>query len=91
LADRAIELTGAVPVQAYLDATQIIAAAKATGAQALHPGSGFLSENAGFAEAVAAAGIAFIGPDADVIRLMGDKIRSRRFAAEHGVPIAPSV
>ncbi|MFX8942059.1 biotin carboxylase N-terminal domain-containing protein, partial [Acinetobacter baumannii] len=60
LADRAIELTGAVPVQAYLDATQIIAAAKATGAQALHPGYGFLSENAGFAEAVAAAGIAFI-------------------------------
>ncbi len=91
LADRAVELTGAVPVQAYLDAAQIIAAAQATGAQALHPGYGFLSENAGFAEAVAAAGIVFIGPDAEVIRLMGDKIRSRRFAAEHGVPIAPSV
>ncbi len=91
LADRAVELTGAVPVQAYLDAGRIIAAAKATGAQALHPGYGFLSENADFAEAVTAAGIAFIGPDAEVIRLMGDKIRSRRFAAEHGVPIAPSV
>jgi propionyl-CoA carboxylase alpha chain/3-methylcrotonyl-CoA carboxylase alpha subunit/acetyl-CoA/propionyl-CoA carboxylase biotin carboxyl carrier protein len=91
LADRAVELTGMVPVQAYLDAEQIIAIAKATGAQGLHPGYGFLSENAGFAEAVAAAGIAFIGPDAEVIRLMGDKIRSRRFAAEHGVPIAPSV
>ncbi len=91
LADRAVELTGAVPVQAYLDAGQIIAVAKATGAQALHPGYGFLSENADFAEAVTTAGIAFIGPDAEVIRLMGDKIRSRRFAAEHGVPIAPSV
>ena len=70
---------------------QLIAAAQRAGADAVHPGYGFLSENAGFAEAVTAAGLIFIGPDAATIRLMGDKIRSRTFAAEHGVPIAPSV
>ena len=91
LADQAVLLEGKVPSGAYLDSGQIIAAAKAQGAVAIHPGYGFLSENAGFAEAVKQAGLVFIGPDADVIRLMGDKIRSRDFAAANGVPVAPSV
>jgi propionyl-CoA carboxylase alpha chain/3-methylcrotonyl-CoA carboxylase alpha subunit/acetyl-CoA/propionyl-CoA carboxylase biotin carboxyl carrier protein len=90
-ADEAVALVGPVPSGAYLDRDQIIAACRATGAEAIHPGYGFLSENADFAEAVEAAGLAFIGPGPDVIRLMGDKIRSREFAAAHGVPVAPSV
>jgi acetyl/propionyl-CoA carboxylase alpha subunit len=91
LADQAVQLEADVPTAAYLDQAQIIAAAQRTGAQAIHPGYGFLSENAGFAERVAAAGLTFIGPDAAVIRLMGDKIRARAFAVAQGVPVAPSV
>jgi acetyl/propionyl-CoA carboxylase alpha subunit len=91
LADEAVQLEADVPTAAYLDQAQIIAAAQHTGAQAIHPGYGFLSENAGFAERVAAAGLTFIGPDAAVIRLMGDKIRARAFAIEQGVPVAPSI
>lgn len=90
-ADEAVELRGDTPVAAHLDTDQIIAAARATGADAIHPGYGFLSENADFAHAVEQAGITFIGPSADVITLMGDKISSRNFAAAHGVPVAPSV
>jgi len=90
-ADEAVELAGETPVAAHLDAAQIVAAARTTGADAIHPGYGFLSENAAFARAVAEAGLVFIGPDADTIALMGDKISARRFAAEHGVPVAPSV
>lgn len=90
-ADRAVALQGATPVAAYLDADQIIAAARDSGADAVHPGYGFLSENAGFARKVVAAGLTFIGPDADVIDLMGDKISARDFASAHGVPVAPSV
>ncbi len=91
LADRAIELKSDAPTAAYLDRQQIIGAARAAGADGVHPGYGFLSENAGFAEAVADAGLAFIGPDAAVVALMGDKIRARQFAREHGVPVAPSL
>ena len=90
MADEAIQLNGAVPTGAYLDRDQIIAAAIATGADAIHPGYGFLSENADFAEAAAAAGLVFIGPSAEVIRLMGDKIASREFARAQGIPVAPS-
>ncbi|CAH1651704.1 Biotin carboxylase [Hyphomicrobiales bacterium] len=90
-ADEAIEITGETPVAAHLDIAQIVAAARACGAEAIHPGYGFLSENARFARAVAEAGLVFIGPDADSIALMGDKISARQFAAEHGVPVAPSV
>mgnify|MGYP001604144452 CR=1 FL=1 len=90
LADEAIRLEGKVPSGAYLDGGQIIAAARASGAEAVHPGYGFLSENAGFAASVEAAGLTFIGPEPETIRLMGDKIRSREFAARHGIPIAPS-
>jgi acetyl/propionyl-CoA carboxylase alpha subunit len=90
-ADQAIEISGETPVAAHLDIAQIVDAARAVGADAIHPGYGFLSENARFARAVAEAGITFIGPDADTIALMGDKISARQFAADHGVPVAPSV
>ena len=90
-ADQAVEISGETPVAAHLDIAQIIDAARAVGADAIHPGYGFLSENARFARAVAEAGLTFIGPDADTIALMGDKISARQFAADHGVPVAPSV
>jgi acetyl-CoA carboxylase biotin carboxylase subunit len=73
----------------YLRITQIIAAAEITGADAIHPGYGFLAENAEFAEIVRASNIAFIGPTADQIRKMGDKAEARRLAREAGVPIVP--
>ena len=91
MADQAVEITGDTPVAAHLDIAQIVEAAKKTGADAIHPGYGFLSENARFAAAVAEAGITFIGPDARTISLMGDKISARNFAEAHGVPVAPSV
>jgi len=91
MAGEAVELRGDTPVAAHLDADRIIAAARATGADAIHPGYGFLSENARFAKAVEDAGLIFIGPSADVIDLMGDKISARTFAERHGVPVAPSV
>jgi acetyl-CoA/propionyl-CoA carboxylase, biotin carboxylase, biotin carboxyl carrier protein len=89
-ADRAIGITGRTPVAAYLDGAQIIEAARQSGAGAIHPGYGFLSENAGFARAVAAAGISFVGPTPEAIDLMGDKVRARAFVAKHGFPVAPS-
>ena len=89
-ADAAVEITGETPVAAYLDGTQIIEAAKKTGAGAIHPGYGFLSENADFARAVEAAGIAFVGPKPEQIELMGDKVRARGFVEKSGFPVAPS-
>lgn len=91
MAGEAVEIAGDTPVAAHLDGAAIIAAAKSAGADAIHPGYGFLSENAGFARAVAEAGLTFIGPDADTIALMGDKISARDFAARNAVPVAPSV
>lgn len=90
MADRAIEITGPTPVASYLDGAQIIAAARASGAGAIHPGYGFLSENRGFCEAVEKAGIRFIGPTAEQIDLMGDKVRARNFVEKAGFPVAPS-
>ena len=90
MADQAIEITGATPVAAYLDAKQILAAAKSSGAGAIHPGYGFLSENAGFARAVAEAGLVFVGPTPEQIELMGDKVRARAFVEKGGFPVAPS-
>ncbi|SMF04460.1 propionyl-CoA carboxylase alpha chain/3-methylcrotonyl-CoA carboxylase alpha subunit/acetyl-CoA/propionyl-CoA carboxylase, biotin carboxylase, biotin carboxyl carrier protein [Tistlia consotensis] len=90
-ADEAWELAGPTPVAAHLDGGQIVEIARRAGAEAVHPGYGFLSENAGFARQVAEAGLVFVGPDAETIHLMGDKIRARDFAAAHGVPVAPSV
>ncbi|WP_273454160.1 acetyl-CoA carboxylase biotin carboxylase subunit, partial [Nevskia ramosa] len=90
MADQAIEITGSTPVAAYLDAKQILKAAQDSGAGAIHPGYGFLSENAGFARAVAAAGLVFIGPLPEQIELMGDKVRARNFVERAGFPVAPS-
>ena len=89
-ADVAIEITGTTPVAAYLDGAQIVAVAAAAGAGAIHPGYGFLSENAGFARAVGEAGMLFVGPTPAQIDLMGDKVRARAFVAAGGFPVAPS-
>lgn len=88
--DEICAIEGETPVAAYLDADQIIEAAKNVGADAIHPGYGFLAENADFAEAIEAAGLRFIGPTSTAIRLMGDKIESRRFVREAGYPLTPS-
>lgn len=90
MADEAIEITGSTPVAAYLDAQQILAAAQQCGAGAIHPGYGFLSENAAFCTAVEAAGLTFIGPTPEQITLMGDKVRARNFVEKGGFPVAPS-
>jgi acetyl-CoA/propionyl-CoA carboxylase biotin carboxyl carrier protein len=89
-AHKSIEIAGATPVAAYLDGAQIIEATRDVGAGAIHPGYGFLSENAGFARAVAAAGLRFVGPTPEAIELMGDKVRARAFVQQHGFPVAPS-
>lgn len=89
-ADRAVEIIARTPVAAYLDAEQIVSVARALTAGAVHPGYGFLSENADFARRVTEAGLVFVGPPPDVIELMGDKIRARAFVAGRGFPVAPS-
>ena len=89
LADQAVHI-GASPVSdSYLVIDTIIAAAKATGAEAIHPGYGFLSENAAFAKACAKAGLIFVGPPEHAIGIMGDKARSKRAMIEAGVPCVP--
>jgi propionyl-CoA carboxylase alpha chain len=88
-ADEAVELHGDTPVGAYLNVEEILAAAVETGATAIHPGFGFLSENADFAQAVADAGLTFIGPPPDAIRSMGDKIESKAIAQKAGMPTVP--
>ncbi len=89
LADEAIPIGPAEAAQSYLNIGRLIAAARETGAQAIHPGYGFLAENAGFAAACRDAGITFIGPPAEVIASLGDKARARRLAAASGVPVIP--
>ena len=89
LADEAVLLGPAASSESYLKADKVIEAALATGAEAIHPGYGFLSENAGFVEAVKKAGLVFIGPDLHAIRVMGDKIESKALAISAGVSCVP--
>ncbi len=89
MADEAYPIGAAPAQESYLNIGAILAAARAAGAQAIHPGYGFLSENAEFAEACTASGIAFIGPPADAIRLMGSKTAAKRAVEASGVPTVP--
>ena len=89
MADEAVRIGPAPVGQSYIVIEAILEAVRATGAEAVHPGYGFLSERAEFAEALAAAGVAFIGPPVAAIRAMGDKITSKKLAAEAGVSTVP--
>ncbi|MBM2616841.1 biotin carboxylase [Actinoplanes sp. LDG1-06] len=88
-ADEAVCVGPANPAQSYRNTEAILAAAKSTGAQAIHPGYGFLSENAAFARLVEQNGLIWVGPSADAIEAMGDKINARNLMAAAGVPVAP--
>ncbi|MBT3553920.1 MAG: acetyl/propionyl/methylcrotonyl-CoA carboxylase subunit alpha [Rhodospirillaceae bacterium] len=89
MASDAVEIGPAPSAESYLNQDAILAAIEETGAEAVHPGYGFLSENAGFAETLGNAGVTFIGPPINAINLMGDKIRSKLAAEEAGVPVVP--
>ena len=89
LADESVCIGPPPSSESYLKKSQILAAAEITGADAIHPGYGFLSENAQFAEMVEAHGLAFIGPTAEHIRIMGDKIAAKVAMIEAGVPCVP--
>ena len=89
LADEALPLRGTAPADTYLDVATLLAAAGQAGAEAVHPGYGFLAEDAGFAQAVLDAGLAWIGPPPAVIRALGDKVAARAIAARAGAPLLP--
>jgi acetyl-CoA carboxylase biotin carboxylase subunit len=89
LADEAIAIGPPQAAKSYLNISAILDAAQKAGADAIHPGYGFLAENAGFADAIAAAGLTFVGPSAEAIRMMGDKVAARVAAAKAGVPCVP--
>ncbi|MFE3794301.1 acetyl/propionyl/methylcrotonyl-CoA carboxylase subunit alpha [Nocardia tengchongensis] len=90
-ADTAVRLGPAAARESYLNIDKVVAAAVRSGAQAVHPGYGFLSENSAFAAALDAAGIAFLGPSARAIEIMGDKITAKNAVAEYGVPVVPGI
>ncbi|MEE9381541.1 MAG: biotin carboxylase N-terminal domain-containing protein, partial [Hyphomonadaceae bacterium] len=89
MADEAVHIGGSPAAESYLVMDKIVDAVKQTGAQAVHPGFGFLSENAAFAKRLDKEGIAFIGPNPHAIEAMGDKISSKKLAAEAGVTTVP--
>jgi acetyl-CoA/propionyl-CoA carboxylase, biotin carboxylase, biotin carboxyl carrier protein len=89
VADEAIALGGVTPGLSYLDIGKVLAAAAQTGADAVHPGYGFLAENADFAQAVIDAGLTWIGPSPEAIRVLGDKVAARHIAARVGAPLVP--
>ena len=88
-ASQAYALGGLSSAQSYLDVGKLLAAARATGADAVHPGYGFLSEDAGFAQAVQDAGLIWIGPPPGAIRQLGSKAAAKQLAKAHGVPCLP--
>jgi len=90
-ADRAVHIGPTAPAESYLNAERILAAARESGAAAIHPGYGFLSERAAFASACAEAGIVFVGPGAEAIALLGDKVAAKDAAAAAGVPVLPGL
>jgi propionyl-CoA carboxylase alpha chain len=90
-ADAAVRLPGSSPADTYLNTPALVAAALVAGADAVHPGYGFLSEDAGFARAVQAAGLTWVGPPADAIEAMGSKITAKKLAAGAGVPVLPEL
>src|SRR5690606_13581521 len=89
LADKAICIGPAPAAASYLNIDEIVLAAEVTGAGAIHPGYGFLAENADFAQAVEDAGLTFIGPSSDAIRMMGDKVSAKRAMIAAGIPCVP--
>src|SRR6187549_4019815 len=89
-ADEAVHIGPSPAAESYLRGEKIIAAAKATGAEAIHPGYGFLSENAEFAEAVAGAGLIWVGPRPESIRAMGLKDAAKKLMQDAGVPVVPT-
>ena len=90
-ADSAVALNGRTTAETYLDVDKVLAACQRSGAEAIHPGYGFLSENAAFAQAVIDAGIKWLGPTPEVIGLMGDKLSAKRLMDEAGVPTLPGI
>ena len=88
-AEAAVRLGGPNPRESYLNIAAIIVAAKRADADAVHPGYGFLAENAAFAQAVIDAGLTWVGPSPDVIRAMGDKAQAKRIARKTGLPTIP--
>src|SRR6185436_2404204 len=89
LADEAICVGSAASSESYLNVAAIVAAAKKTNAEAIHPGYGFLAENADFARSVVEGGLKFIGPSADAMEIMGSKTSARRAAVAAGIPVVP--